>query len=94
MGRDTGEALELAPELAEAMSADGADGMHATMSVDMSVVMSGTVGLTLTDGSKVVLSAGDTIIQYGLGHAWSNPGDEPAVVGWFNVGAIASTTGA
>jgi mannose-6-phosphate isomerase-like protein (cupin superfamily) len=44
------------------------------------VVLSGRALLELDDGATVVLDVGDTYIQNGTRHRWSNPGDVPAVL--------------
>lgn len=65
----------------------GAPGMHTTATVDFEVVLSGTVTLELDDGAMVTLNPGDTVVQNGTRHRWSNPGSEPAVVAVFLCGA-------
>jgi mannose-6-phosphate isomerase-like protein (cupin superfamily) len=80
---DIGAALEeLAaklPGLGEAMEPEN-PGMHTTDTVDIDVVISGTVDLELDDGETVHLKAGDCVIQNGTRHAWRNRSDEPAVL--------------
>ena len=58
-----------------------------TASVDFGVVLSGQAQLELDDGATVVLDVGDTYIQNGTRHRWSNPGDVPAVLAVALVGA-------
>ncbi len=65
----------------------GAPGMHTTATIDFEVVLSGTVDLELDDGARVTLGAGDTVVQNGTRHRWSNPGTEPAVLAVFICGA-------
>ena len=62
-------------------------GMHTTDTVDFEVVLSGQVVLELDDGASVTLSTGDTVVQNGTRHRWSNPGAEPAVLAVFIAGA-------
>ena len=62
-------------------------GMHTTATVDFEVVLSGEVGLELDDGASVHLHPGDTVVQNGTRHRWSNPGDEPATLAVFICGA-------
>jgi mannose-6-phosphate isomerase-like protein (cupin superfamily) len=62
-------------------------GMHTTATVDYGVVISGQATLELDDGAKVVLNPGDTYIQNGTRHRWSNTGDIPAVLAVALVGA-------
>lgn len=54
-------------------------GMHKTRTIDYVVVISGRIDLLLDD-SEARLEAGDTMVQRGTVHAWSNPGPEPCVV--------------
>jgi mannose-6-phosphate isomerase-like protein (cupin superfamily) len=65
----------------------GEPGMHTTATVDFGVVLSGTVILELDDGAKVALSPGDTYVQNGTRHRWSNTGGVPAVLAVALVGA-------
>jgi len=53
-------------------------GMHTTNTVDFEVVLSGQVVCELDDGASVTLGPGDTFVQNGTRHRWSNPGTEPA----------------
>jgi hypothetical protein len=43
--------------------------------------------LELDDGASVHLHPGDTVVQNGTRHRWSNPGDEPATLAVFICGA-------
>ncbi len=62
-------------------------GMHTTATVDYGVVVSGQATLELDDGATVVLHVGDTYIQNGTRHRWSNSGSEPAVLAVALIGA-------
>jgi mannose-6-phosphate isomerase-like protein (cupin superfamily) len=62
-------------------------GMHATDTIDFEVVLEGTVVLELDDGAKVTLHPGDTVVQNGTRHRWSNPGDTTARLAVFICGA-------
>jgi mannose-6-phosphate isomerase-like protein (cupin superfamily) len=62
-------------------------GMHTTASVDYGIVVSGQATLELDDGAKRVLNPGDTYIQNGTRHRWSNTGTVPAVLCVALVGA-------
>ena len=62
-------------------------GMHTTASIDYGVVLSGQATLELDNGAKVVLNTGDTYIQNGTRHRWSNVGDVPAVLAVALIGA-------
>ena len=61
--------------------------MHTTATVDFEVVLSGSVTLELDDGASVTLHPGDTVVQNGTRHRWSNPGDVPVVIAVFLIGA-------
>jgi hypothetical protein len=62
-------------------------GLHATDTVDIGWVISGEVGLRLTDGSVTWLEAGDLVLQGGVAHSWvSKPGVD-ALTGWVLLGA-------
>jgi Cupin domain len=50
--------------------------MHRTATVDIVYVVKGSCMCELDDGATFQLKAGDTLIQGGVIHAWSNPFDE------------------
>lgn len=54
-------------------------GMHRTNSVDFLVVLSGEIWLVLDEG-EVLLKQGDTCVQRGTLHAWSNRTDRPCIL--------------
>ena len=62
-------------------------GMHTTDTIDFEVVLSGEVVLELDDGAERVLRPGDTVVQNGTRHRWSNRGAGPAVMAVFITGA-------
>jgi len=62
-------------------------GMHTTATVDYEYVVSGRVVLELDDGASVELGPGDTVVQNGTRHRWSNAGTGPAVLAVFICGA-------
>ena len=74
-------------------------GMHTTATVDFEVVVSGQATLELDDGAKVTLEVGDTCVQNGTRHRWSNSGvgagraRRPARVVWTVIGAITASFG-
>ena len=68
-------------------------GMHTTATIDFEVVLSGQVTLELDRGATVTLGPGDTVVQNGTRHRWSNPGDVPVVIAVFLVGAHHSRVG-
>jgi mannose-6-phosphate isomerase-like protein (cupin superfamily) len=49
-------------------------GMHRTATIDYDVVLEGTIGLELDDGTEVVLGPGDAVVQNGTRHRWHNRG--------------------
>ena len=53
--------------------------MHRTDSVDYSVVLSGEIYMMM-DEEEYLLKAGDTVVQQGTNHAWSNRGTEPCLI--------------
>lgn len=71
---------------ADHVDPDHHPGMHATLTLDFLVVLSGEVTLILEDG-EVTLHAGDTLVDRGVAHAWENRGDRPAICAIVNVGA-------
>jgi mannose-6-phosphate isomerase-like protein (cupin superfamily) len=74
------------PGLAQYMEPDD-PGMHTTPTIDFEVVLSGEVMLELDDGATVQLGVGDTVVQNGTRHRWSNPGSVPATLAVFICGA-------
>lgn len=74
------------PGLAGHMEAGG-NGMHKTPTVDFELVVAGEVILELDEGKTVTLRSGDTVIQNGTRHRWTNPGSVPASIVVFMVGA-------
>jgi len=53
--------------------------MQKTRTLDFCLVLEGEITLVL-DSEEVQLKAGDTVVQRGTNHAWSNRSDEPCVV--------------
>jgi mannose-6-phosphate isomerase-like protein (cupin superfamily) len=80
------EIEQMVPGLAQYTEPDD-PGMHTTPTIDFEVVLSGEVVLELDDGATVQLKPGDTVVQNGTRHRWSNPGSEPAVLAVFICGA-------
>jgi mannose-6-phosphate isomerase-like protein (cupin superfamily) len=54
-------------------------GFHKTSSTDYAIVLSGEV-YALVDEGETLLKPGDIFVQRGTSHAWSNRGNEPAIV--------------
>lgn len=53
--------------------------MHTTITIDYAIVLTGECHLVMDD-SEVLVKAGDTIIQRGTNHAWSNRSDKPCQI--------------
>jgi mannose-6-phosphate isomerase-like protein (cupin superfamily) len=86
LGAALAEFEQKLPGMAEHLEVDN-PGMHTTATVDYGVVLSGEVILELDDGAKVTLGAGDTYVQNGTRHRWSNTGTVPAVIAVVLIGA-------
>jgi mannose-6-phosphate isomerase-like protein (cupin superfamily) len=54
-------------------------GIHRTETVDVLTVLSGELHVVMEAG-ETVLRPGDTLVQRGTKHAWSNRSDQPATV--------------
>ena len=80
------ELEEKLPGLAEHLEPEN-PGMHTTATIDYGVVVSGEADLELDGGAKVTLRPGDSYIQNGTRHRWSNKGDVPAVISVTLIGA-------
>jgi mannose-6-phosphate isomerase-like protein (cupin superfamily) len=80
------EVQEKLPGIIEYVELDN-PGMHTTATVDYGVVLSGEATLELDDGAMVTLRPGDTYVQNGTRHRWSNSGTVPAVVAVVLIGA-------
>lgn len=60
---------------------------HSSDTVDVNVLLSGTLDCLLSDGSVVSLKAGDVIVLNGAAHSWENTSTEEAVMLFFMTGA-------
>lgn len=67
--------------------------MHRTASIDYDIVLSGTVGLELDNGTEVTLKPGDVVVQNGTRHRWHNRGEAVAQVASVTIGAHHEITG-
>jgi quercetin dioxygenase-like cupin family protein len=61
-------------------------GMHRTATVDFALVLSGEIWALMDEG-ETLLRAGDTLVQRGTNHAWSNRSDRPCLVAFILVSA-------
>jgi quercetin dioxygenase-like cupin family protein len=55
----------------------GDAGWHTTATIDVDVVLSGQLELSLPDADPVVLGPGEAVVQRGTHHRWRPVGDEP-----------------
>jgi uncharacterized cupin superfamily protein len=53
--------------------------MHRTPTIDIIVIVSGEMDLALDSGERQHLLPGDSVVQRGTMHAWSNTGTEPCL---------------
>lgn len=60
--------------------------MHRTDSVDYAVILTGEIYMMM-DEDEFLLKAGDTVVQQGTNHAWSNRGTEPCQIAFILVDA-------
>jgi len=61
-------------------------GMHKTDTVDYALVLSGDIWALMDEG-ETLLRAGDTLVQRGTNHAWSNRSESPCLVAFILVSA-------
>jgi mannose-6-phosphate isomerase-like protein (cupin superfamily) len=61
-------------------------GFHKTATIDYAIVLEGEI-FAMMDEGEVLLKAGDTLIQRGTNHAWSNRTHESAVVAFVLIDA-------
>lgn len=66
---------------------DDQPGIHTSDTTDVAIVLSGEVVLGTTDGAETTLTAGDTIVQNGTAHSWTNRTNEPVEMLFVLVGA-------
>ncbi|MEX2223188.1 MAG: cupin domain-containing protein [Candidatus Rokuibacteriota bacterium] len=67
--------------------------MHRTDTVDYAIVLSGEIWALMDEG-ETLMRAGDTLVQRGTNHAWSNRGDQPSLVVFVLVSAAPLGKGA
>ncbi|MEL7487651.1 MAG: cupin domain-containing protein, partial [Pseudomonadota bacterium] len=54
--------------------------MHKTETLDVIILIRGSIDLLLDDGEARSMKAGDVVIQRATNHAWVNTGDETALL--------------
>ena len=86
-----GDVDTVAPGLAESME-DADAGVHRTDTTDLVYVVDGSIALTV-GADRVVLQAGDVVVQNGTSHSWQNEGDRPATLLVFMIGATRTSPG-
>lgn len=91
LAQSVAEMQEKLPGLVETFDPE-APGFHVHDTIDFAYVVSGHVRLLTTAGPPVDLAPGDTVVQNGTKHAWSNPGKVPAQVFFVSLGAHRPTT--
>jgi uncharacterized cupin superfamily protein len=52
-------------------------GMHRTDTIDLDIILDGSLELELPGAGSVVLSTGDVVVQRGTWHKWTNRSDGP-----------------
>jgi quercetin dioxygenase-like cupin family protein len=67
-------------------SASRHPGMHRTDTVDFAIVLSGEIWALMDEG-ETLMRAGDTLVQRGTNHAWSNRSDQACLVAFILVSA-------
>ena len=60
--------------------------MHKTDTVDFALVLSGEIWALMDEG-ETLMRAGDTLVQRGTNHAWSNRSDRPSLVAFILISA-------
>ncbi|MBF6245721.1 cupin domain-containing protein [Nocardia elegans] len=58
---------------------DGIVGLHATETIDIATILDGEI-YALYETGETLLRAGDTVINRGIKHAWSNRTDKPVTM--------------
>jgi naringenin degradation protein FdeH len=61
--------------------------MHRTETIDYAIILSGEIHMVL-DHSEVALKAGDTVVQRGTNHAWSNRSDRPCRIAFILIDGV------
>jgi hypothetical protein len=62
-------------------------GMHVSVTVDVGIILAGSVDLELDDGNIKHLKVGDIVIQNGTLHSWTNAGESEAAIAFILMGA-------
>lgn len=63
--------------------------MHRTDTLDYAIVLSGEIWMVMDEEEDdLLLKAGDTLVQRGNNHAWSNRGTEPCVMAFILIDGV------
>ena len=62
-------------------------GMHKTATVDYAIVLTGEIWAVIDEG-ETLMKPGDTLIQRGTNHAWSNRTNESCRVAFILIDAV------
>lgn len=85
---DAGFERASADDAAEDMQSSISDrGFHRSATIDIIYIVKGSCVCELDDGEKIQLNEGDTLIQNGTIHAWSNPFDVECQMSSVMIGA-------
>ena len=74
-------------DMPEHLNMPSASDMHSSDTVDVNILLSGSLDCVLSDQSVVKLTAGDMIVLNGAEHSWHNSSAEEAVMLFFLTGA-------
>jgi hypothetical protein len=78
--------VEFPPDTDWMTNPDGpGDQTHATPSLDLAVILRGTIWAVL-DAEEREMSTGDVLIQRGTVHAWANRGTQPCLIAFALIG--------
>jgi hypothetical protein len=61
--------------------------LHWHDTFDCQWLVSGQLGVSMDDGTEVIMNPGDALLQYGTNHSWRVIGSEPAILYLFMTGA-------
>ncbi len=70
---------DVMPGAIDPAEAGGIPGLHVTETVDIVTILSGEL-VAIMETGETVLRAGDTLVQRGTKHAWSNRTDQPVTL--------------
>ncbi|MER5435809.1 cupin domain-containing protein [Streptomyces sp. NPDC002588] len=68
-------------------SAGGIPGLHATETIDLVTIVSGEI-YAITETGETLMRPGDSLVQRGTKHAWSNRGHVPCTLAAVHIAAV------